>query len=484
MTLATATRRVRGIGAALVMTVGSAALAAAALTADAPLVALGVVGAIGAALIIIDVRWGIAALAAFTVFRLPELATEYHGAPSLFIPLLVLIAAGVAVRARRSGEWPTGGVASARLVAAFVIVAGVSLLASPAAPNAVAALRSIVEDGSAAIVVGLLLTSTADLRRLAWAVVACGGFLAALSLLQVVTGNYDLAFGGLARSAVQNIVGSLDEVRISGSVGDPNFYAQWLVMIIPLAVDRFHDESKTSLRATAAAIAVMLTIAVVATFSRGGMLGLGIVAFFLVLQYPPRPRTLAAVALTALVAVPLLPSEYVGRVAALGDVGQVKSGIDPSVRIRTSQLVAGWRMFLDHPVTGVGYEAYPDRYAEYSRDLGIELKAKLRQTHNLYLEFAAEMGIFGVLLLAGAAAAAASGVRRARRRFEAMSDLTGAGISRAIGLALVGYAATSVFLHLDFARFIWLLLGTALALPAVAAAEDRRRDRAVLEGVS
>ena len=40
-----------------------------------------------------------------------------------------------------------------------------------------------------------------------------------------------------------------------------------------------------------------------------------------------------------------------------------------------------------------------------------------------------------------------------------------------VGAALVGWLATSVFLHLDFARPVWLLLGLAFALPRLAAAD-------------
>jgi O-antigen ligase len=135
-------------------------------------------------------------------------------------------------------------------------------------------------------------------------------------------------------------------------------------------------------------------------------------------------------------------------------------------------------MFSSDPLTGVGYGAFTSHYVETVRDLGVDLRATPREAHNLVLQFAAEMGIAGVILLAGLGAAVVSAIHRGRRHFRSISDGRGDGIGYAVAAGLLGYLVTSVFLHLDFARLPWLLAGVALALPRVARIEDETRDLA------
>jgi O-antigen ligase len=183
--------------------------------------------------------------------------------------------------------------------------------------------------------------------------------------------------------------------------------------------------------------------------------------------------------ITALVAIvlalPLLPPGYVDRLTTLGQIGTVDATTDVSIRARTAETTAGIEMFLDHPVTGVGIGNYKDHYPEYARDQGIDARRKAREPHNLYLEIAAETGLPGiaafVFLIGGTFAAVVAG----RRRFAAAGLQDEAGASYAVGVALVGYLITSLFLHMDFARLFWLITGVALALPGIASREAAAR---------
>ena len=76
-------------------------------------------------------------------------------------------------------------------------------------------------------------------------------------------------FAGFGLSSVENIVGTFDDIRISGPVGDPNFYGQLLVAILPLALDRMWGERTMRLRLLGAGSAAVIAAATVLTFSRG-----------------------------------------------------------------------------------------------------------------------------------------------------------------------------------------------------------------------
>ena len=169
-----------------------------------------------------------------------------------------------------------------------------------------------------------------------------GALLATLTAFQFLTGSFGTTFLGFGQSAVQNIVGGVDDVRISGPIGDPNFYAQLLVMLIPLALDRAFAEPRRAARLAAWGAAALMAASVVFTFSRGGILALGVVVLLMLLRRPARWRALAALALAAALAVPFLPSGYLDRLTTLGQVGTVESTTDVSIRGRTAEAGAAW----------------------------------------------------------------------------------------------------------------------------------------------
>lgn len=433
------------------------------------LVVIGAVGVLVAVLTVTDAGWALSALAAFAVLNLANVATDFHGAPSLFQPLLALVALGIALRWATRAERPVGGGRATVFIGLYAAVALTSLLvASDFAAGRLEA-ENLLKDAAVAVTAGLLLRQTAMLRRVVWVMITGGAMLAVLTAFQYLTGSFDTSFGGFGQTAVQNIVGGVDDVRISGPIGDPNFYAQLLVMLIPLALDRALAEPRRSRSLAAWGAVAAMTASIVFTFSRGGVLALGVVVLLMLLRRPAHWRALAALALAAALAVPFLPSGYLDRLTAISQVGTVGSTTDVSIRGRTAEAGAGWGMFVDHPLTGVGLGNYSGRYQEYARSLGIEVKRVDREPHNMFLEVAAETGLPGLAAFGAMVGGAFWALAAARRRWRAASREAEAGLAYAIGVALVGWLATSAFLHLDFARPFWLLLGIAFALPRLAA---------------
>jgi O-antigen ligase len=445
-----------------------------------PVVAIaGLVAVVGIIAIVEDPALGVLAIGAFAILRLPDVATDFHGAPSTFTPLLLLVVLALVARSIRTGERPTGGGRAAVATAALVGVALLSLLSAADLDAGIGAVSSLAKDGAIAVIVGLLLRTAATLRQLVWVLIGGGMFLSALSIMQFVFDAYGYTFGGFARSELQHVAGISDEVRISGPLDDPNFYAQWLVMLVPLALDRFHDETKALLRWMAAAAVAMSAAVVVITFSRGALVALVVVLGLMVLRHPPRLATIGAVVAVGVLSLPFLPPGYVDRMAALTDLGGVDIGTDPSLRAREVEIAVATQMFLDDPLTGIGYGNFVSSYSQYARDTGIEQVNKTREAHNLYLETAAETGIPGVLVLGGFITGIFGSLALGRRRFREMGDHRSDGIGFAIGVALVGYLITSIFLHMAYARPTFVLIGVAFAYPALARSEDRARHQAM-----
>lgn len=461
----------RNAAVAAALAVGAAAGMAVTLPLDPKLAVVVALGLAGAAAVVIEADWALFAIATFAVLRLAEVATEFHNAPSLFQPTAVAIGVGITARWVVSGERPAGGGRALLVIGAYVLVAAGSLLVAIDRDAGMLEFESLVKDGSLAVLIGVLLHRGRSLRRMVWVFIGGAALLGTLSVIQVATGSYDSAFLGFAQSSVENIVGSTDDVRISGPIGDANFYAQLLVMVLPLALDRMWRERRLWLRLAAGYAAAVIAVATVMTFSRGGALGLAVVCGLMLITNPPKPATMATIVIGAVALFPVLPDTYIDRLATLGQIGSVDASTDISIRYRTAEVGAGIGMALDNPVLGVGYGNYAANYQEYSRSLGIDLSATAREPHNLFLEVASETGIAGVAAFGVLLTAAFGAVVRSRRALRAAGRTDEAAIAYAVGVALVGHLVTSVFLHLDFARLFWVFLGVALALPNVAAAE-------------
>jgi O-antigen ligase len=125
-------------------------------------------------------------------------------------------------------------------------------------------------------------------------------------------------------------------------------------------------------------------------------------------------------------------------------------------------------MFHDHPYTGVGPGNYPGRYLEYSPEVGLDYRAELRQPHSLPVEVAAELGVLGLAWWFLASIALGRALWRARRQSRSFGDVEMSDHLEGLTIALIGFMVTGLFLHLDFARFFWMMVGLVVAAVRIA----------------
>ncbi len=135
-----------------------------------------------------------------------------------------------------------------------------------------------------------------------------------------------------------------------------------------------------------------LLVMLVMTQSRSGLLAWGVYNLLTVRWF--RWRTLAAVVGLAVLAASFVPETYWGRISK---TIAIDSG---SFEAYTSLIrVYGWqaavRVFLEHPLTGVGYLGFRFISAAYN-----ELSIVIGPAESYYLEVAADMGIVGLAALA------------------------------------------------------------------------------------
>jgi O-antigen ligase len=113
----------------------------------------------------------------------------------------------------------------------------------------------------------------------------------------------------------------------------------------------------------------------------------------------------------------------------------------------------------------VGIGNYAVNYQDYASQLGLEHRTEDRQAHSLYLEMAAETGMLGVLAFTAVFAAVLLGLNRARGKLNMLPEYRQwPGWITSVQMSIVAYLASSIFLHNDYIRYLWLFVALAMAM--------------------
>ena len=257
--------------------------------------------------------------------------------------------------------------------------------------------------------------------------------------------------------------GSVAGKRASGTVGPINAQAFYFEQLLPLAFLIWLVVRRSAERYLAILAAVLGSLGLLVTFSRGGMLGLLCGMLCLVVlawrrNAVPRQR-LALIALSGLillvVALPLMTRYFGSRPeAATG---------------RLHLMAVGLRMVHDHPLLGVGLNNHLQARADY------DLRAYMLQmpTHNHFILLASQIGIPGLILFLAFLWSIWRSALQAAASHEPLLVAVALGTAAAlVALAVhsqVDYIGTHTSLTL-----LWLFAGLVAALKDRVAADAGR----------
>lgn len=451
---------------------------------------LGTVAAVlGIVALVRSPRLALAVLLLFVYLNLSEILVRFHGFPSLLQLLILPIAISALLAARIRDLERLALHPLSWILAGYV---GLLFLSTAWAWDPGVAWTEAAEAGKSLtlfLLTALLAMSRDRLRLAVISLIAGGVFLASSSLVQVARGDYSETFGGLARVKMAQIYGDVFEPRIAGPLGDPNYYAQILLMVVPLALILVWREPRLPFRAGALGAAAVVVPAILLTYSRGAAVALVVVVGLTILVRGLSRKELLLATGALLVALSLAPAGFRERITTLREMLPGATEVaDPDSSFAKRRLVtaAAWRMFLDHPFVGVGAGNYASRFDPYGSRVGsaaplYDDPGEAQYPHNLYLEVAAETGAVGFLLLGAALLAGFGSLARARARFARRGEILPRDLAAGIAIALAGYLMTSLFLHGHFQRYLWILLALAAAWDVTAAREPARDEPPPLE---
>ena len=220
------------------------------------------------------------------------------------------------------------------------------------------------------------ITSPRRLRQMTWGMIIASGYIAGRGVVDYLRG-VNLVEGDRLRGA------------IGGMFENPNDLALNLVTFLAPTLFIIIQDKKPSRRIFASLLAVLMLAATVATKSRSGFLGL-IAMAFVVIYYTARmkPGVVFGVLVAGLLALPVMPSSFWNRMDSIMNAEEDPTG---SRAARVRLLNQGVEVFADNPVTGIG----AGQFQNYNAPGVIE---KWRVTHNVWLQVASELGIFGLMV--------------------------------------------------------------------------------------
>lgn len=416
--------------------------------------------------ILVRPKLGILILAFISVSQFSDVLISFHNFPSIAQPFIALLLVAIGLNwlytYHRPVGWPT--------VVVWVIFNGLLVLASLLyAENLTSAehgLEVFVKDAVVAIIVAVLIQDMPTLRKTIWALLAAAIFLGTISTFQAITQSYDNNFWGFGQISTTDLETGDTAQRIGGPFDSSNFYAQILLLFVPLSLNRLMHENKPLLRFLAGWALIVCVLSIFWTFSRGGFIALILTFLYMFIRQPPRPATIGVALVLIALFMPLLPQSYIDRIATISTFNPL-SGADvrneQSLRGRTSEAVVGWLMFRDHPILGVGRGNYKIRYQDYSRQLGLDPRLENRSAHNLFLEIAAEQGVIGLAVFLSMLWAMFSMMRRSQQMLHDAGCEYDAEMIGSIEYGMFGYLCAAWFLHMAFPRPFWFMVGLTMA---------------------
>lgn len=442
-----------------------------------PMILVGGIVAVAASILflrlILDrLEWGLLVLIFLTYTNFSDVLIKYHGAPSFTKALAPVLGVLIIYRWIAASERPVNVTQAAFAVMLFGIVSSLSIFHVDHVDLTIEALKLYAKDALLAVVTVLLIKGGDVLRKVVWSILSGILFLGSIGVYKYLSGDLENDFWGFAQASYSHIAGELDSHRLSGPMADPNHYAALLVLAMPLALDRMFNERRWPMKVLACAALALGLACIGLTASRGAFLAIGLVAGLALVLFRPRFWYLIPLALpTMLLALPLLPDEYIARYQAIFDLipgfGNRAGGTEVSIRGRLGEWAAAWAMFLDHPIFGIGLAQYEPNFETYTLRLGTPLRGGIRQAHSLYLEIAAERGLVGLCSFFALLGLALVNVCKARQHALREGNTDVARIAAGFGMATLALLTAMIFLHDAYPRMLWLALVICLAMPSI-----------------
>lgn len=209
--------------------------------------------------------------------------------------------------------------------------------------------------------------------------------------------------------------------------------------------------------------------AIIASSSRGAVLGFAAVCLSFAINTKQRFRSLILVVIVLVGGILVAPQGFIDRFETIGT--------DVTSRQRIAYWHAGRDVISEYPWLGVGYSNWQTYYLTniYEFETAGELH-RAEKIHNIFLQLGTELGYVGLTIYL-LMIMSAFNINRATRRVAARAGNNFYHwISIGLDSALVGYLVSGLFLSIVYYPFFWINLVFVVSLNNIAKQEDKKKN--------
>jgi probable O-glycosylation ligase (exosortase A-associated) len=317
------------------------------------------------------------------------------------------------------------------------------------------------------ILVPVLMQTPRRIHALIWICIICLGYFGVKGgIFTLVTGSGSHVLG-----------------PPSSQIADNNNLALALVMSLPLMnFLRLRTGSKLARMGLLFGM-VGTTFGAMGTFSRGGFIGLGVMAGYL---WWKSSRRFALALGTLAVVVPaylLMPSSWFDRMGSLKDASSQTTFLT-----RYDAWMVNLNVALARPLTGGGFASSEDsevyRHYSYGKSFYLDPKTGLtggHAAHSIYFQVLGDHGFIGFGLYFALQLSVLALLRRVRKAARKIPDMAwAADLIAMIQVSYLAFFVSGAALSMAYYDLIYLFIGIALALDRMVA--DYKKNPAAVMG--
>jgi len=380
--------------------------------------------------------------------------------PNLLIAVVTLVAFAISTERK---QWPGGKLAMSFL--AFMLW---TTLTAVLAPDPEASLQFysdfVVKMAMHMVVLLILINTPHRLISLTWTFALSLGYHAVkIGLVTIYSGFVIGRYTGF---------GPQDTM-----IDDRNHFAVAMLMLAPILFFLWKHADHKVMKNLALGGMVMCFLAVIGSFSRGGMITMVVMSAFLWTKTNKKFVSGILFAICALVAVSFAPAEYKARISTTFDQFAAKESayadegeLDESFCLRIANWQLGWDMAKSSPIFGHGLRSIQNK--EIATDFlsddhlcSDSKKYGVRAAHNIYVEVMTDSGLPGLFLflsiLVGSWLSCGSIARKTKKR----PDLLWAhDLAAMMQVSLLAYAVGGVLLSLAYYSGIYVIICMIIVL--------------------
>lgn len=242
--------------------------------------------------------------------------------------------------------------------------------------------------------------------------------------------------------------------RAGWVTGDANYFGVNAILALMLAYYLLRTKLPFWQKAFCLGCAGLTALALAASESRGAFIGICVCAVFLFFRTKRKlPFVVAALILGVLFVV--LPNSPLKRII------HPQAGAINSTRAHEMLFYAGIKVFAEHPLVGVGLGNF-----KHTMDLmGINAARGGYIAHDVYIEYAAEMGILAVLLFLGLLVSTYRSLGKVRKEARRRKDAFFFAVTSGMQTGLIGFCVASLFLSAEYQKTFWIVIFLSACMP-------------------